>query len=230
MRKSKCTYGLINMVSLNCIIRKRIWLIFTFFFFLNMGRRLVDRHFDRVNVYINNTGWTALNEIIRNFHHFCCWDGKRGATPHRLTFTPFTVSISLPDLLFHWRADSQTTFLFSHRPQAQWIEMWFWDKLYKYWKLCKSPPCSQGFYQIEREKFDFFFFFLLGLQSFSRDTLRFNDTVRLSAVQLCCTEFSGNHWEQQGQSRLTISVKFLKGQCPKEGRQIDLLLSILSRL
>lgn len=159
MRKSKCTYGLINMVSLNCIIRKRIWLIFTFFFFLNMGRRLVDRHFDRVNVYINNTGWTALNEIIRNFHHFCCWDGKRGATPHRLTFTPFTVSISLPDLLFHWRADSQTTFLFSHRPQAQWIEMWFWDKLYKYWKLCKSPPCSQGFYQIEREKFDFFFFF-----------------------------------------------------------------------
>ena len=31
MRKSKCIYRLMNMVSLNCIIRKRIWFIFTFF-------------------------------------------------------------------------------------------------------------------------------------------------------------------------------------------------------
>ena len=129
-----------------------------------------------------------------HFHHFCCWDGKRGATPHRLKFTPFTLSISLHGLLFHWRVDSQATFLLSHRSQAQWIEMWFGDELYKYWKLCKSPPCSQGFYQIEREKFDFvfFFFFSLGLQPFSRDTFHFNDTVGLSAVQLCAQSSLGS--------------------------------------
>ena len=50
---------------------------YSLFFFLNMGRRLADRHFDRVNMHINNTGWTALNEIICKFPSFLLLGWKK---------------------------------------------------------------------------------------------------------------------------------------------------------
>lgn len=96
----------------------------------------------------------------------------------------FTSSISVPDLLLHLGVDSRATFLFSHKSLAQWIEMWFWCNLYKYyWKMCESPQCYQSFYQTQRGEFDFVFF-SLGLHSLPQDMLHFNEAVGLSTAQL----------------------------------------------
>lgn len=107
---------------MNYIIRQRVWLIFIFFqkYGQEVGRQKMRQ--DQHEHLTQDEPLWMKSLHMKHFHHCGCLNGKRGATPHRFSFTLLTLSISLPDFLLHLRVDSWATILFSHRLLPQWIE------------------------------------------------------------------------------------------------------------
>lgn len=168
---------------LNYIVEERIWLIFILFS-KSVGRRWVDRQSDRLNM--NSSPWRHDSEWNpyrkQHFHPFCCWDGKKRSYPSEIFTHCFNLIPVFAGPSSTKKSRCLLMFLLGQKHNALRCDLGAWcpDIIESYVNVLRVIRVSTRW----EGKNSIFFFFSLGLQSFSRDSLRFNDTGGLSAVQL----------------------------------------------